>query len=50
MLTEGKVEILNEDENVNTVLNEIEPPQIFGEISFLMKGVKKRGLPLTCDI
>jgi CRP-like cAMP-binding protein len=38
VLTEGKVEILKEDENGNIVLNEIEPPQIFGEISFLMKG------------
>jgi len=37
VLTEGKVEILKEDENGNIVLNEIEPPQFFGEISFLMK-------------
>ena len=38
VLIEGKVEILKEDENGKVFLNEIEPPQIFGEISFLMKG------------
>ena len=34
-LTEGVVEISIKDENGDFILNEIEPPEIFGELSFL---------------
>ena len=35
VLNEGIVEISTKDENGKYILNEIEPPEIFGELSFL---------------
>lgn len=40
-LTEGKVEISTKEEDGDFILNEIEPPQVFGDIAFFY------GLPRT---
>lgn len=38
ILTQGLVEITSEETDGSIVLNEIRPPEVFGEISFLIEG------------
>jgi len=35
LLTEGVAEISRKEENTTIILNEIEPPEVFGELAFL---------------